>query len=110
LAAGPLFVVSMWRSGSSLLYALLNKHPQVALMYEADLLLLRPVFLKPKALRDWAERWGFWNDVFRRHGLAAENVAKDTPDFPGAFSAVHQLYARRHGATIWGDKSPPDNG
>jgi hypothetical protein len=105
LAPGPLFVVSMWRSGSSLLYALLNKHAQVALMYEADLLLLRPVFQKPKALRDWAERWGFWNDIFRRHGLA-EDVAKDISDFAGAFAAVHQSYARQHGASIWGDKSP----
>ena len=47
LAPGPLFVVSMWRSGASLLYALLNKHPQVALTYEADLWLLRSVFHKP---------------------------------------------------------------
>jgi hypothetical protein len=51
--AGPLFITGMWRSGSSLLYALLNKHPQVKLMYEADLALLRPVFWKPSA-RDWA--------------------------------------------------------
>jgi hypothetical protein len=106
LAPDPLFVVSMWRSGSSLLYALLNKHPQVALMYEADLLLLRSVFLKPKGLCDWAERWEFWNDAFRRHGLAATDVAEGISDFPSAFAAVHRLYARRRGATIWGDKSP----
>ena len=74
LAAGPLFVVSMWRSGSSLLYALLNKHPQVALMYESDLLLLKSVFLKPKALCDWGERWEFWNEAFQRHGLTAGDV------------------------------------
>jgi hypothetical protein len=96
----------MWRSGSSLLYALLNKHPQVALMYEADLLLLRPVFLKPKALCDWTERWEFWNETFHRHGLAATDVVEGSSDFPSAFAAAHQLYAQRHGATIWGDKSP----
>lgn len=106
LAPGPLFVVSMWRSGSSLLYALLNKHPQVALMYEADLLLLRPAFLKPKSLCDWAERWEFWNTAFHRHGLAAGDVGDGISDFPSAFRAAHQLYARRRGATIWGDKSP----
>lgn len=105
LAPGPLFVVSMWRSGSSLLYALLNKHPQVALMYEADLLLLRSVFLKPRPLRDWARRWEFWNEAFRRHGLSTTDVAS-AADFPTAFAAVHQLYAQRRGATIWGDKSP----
>ena len=105
-SSGPLFMVSMWRSGSSLLYALLNKHPKVALMYEADLMLLRPTFLKPGALCDWAERWEFWNDSFRRHGLAASDVELGITDFPAAFTAAHRLYAERRGATIWGDKSP----
>ena len=106
LAPGPLFVVSMWRSGSSLLYALLNKHPQVGLMYEADLLLLKPVFLKPKARSDWAERWQFWNGAFARHGVSPDQIPQGLADFPAAFSAAHQLYARRKQATIWGDKSP----
>jgi len=106
MAPGPLFVVSMWRSGSSLLYALLNKHPQVALMYEADLLLLRPAFLKPKALVDWAERWEFWNEAFHRHGLSATDVGHGILDFPEAFAATHRLYTQQRGATIWGDKSP----
>jgi Sulfotransferase family len=106
MAPGPLFVVSMWRSGSSLLYALLNKHPQVALMYEADLLLLKPVFLKPKTLCDWAQRWEFWNEAFSRHGLSVADVGPGISDFPKAFAVTHQLYAQRRGATIWGDKSP----
>ena len=104
-ASSPLFVISMWRSGSSLLYALLNKHPDVGLMYEADLILLRSVFLKPAAFCDWTRRWQFWNQAFERHGLspAPFNAARD---FPSAFGAVHQEFARRKGATIWGDKSP----
>jgi len=106
LAPGPLFVVSMWRSGSSLLYALLNKHPQVALMYEADLLMLKPVFLKPAAICDWAERWEFWNEAFQRHGLTPGDAGGGISDFASAFKDAHQLYAKRHGATIWGDKSP----
>lgn len=106
LAAGPLFVVSMWRSGSSLLYALLNKHPQVNLMYEADLLLLRPVFLKPARFSDWAERWQFWNQAFERHGLDPGDVPAGVSDFRAAFETVHKEYARRKGAVIWGDKSP----
>jgi hypothetical protein len=106
LAPGPLFMVSMGRSGSSLLYALLNKHPRVALMFEADLVCLRSVFLKPKTFCDWAERWEFRNDAFRRHGLTAADVGKDISDFRSAFTATHQLFAQRKGATIWGDKSP----
>jgi len=85
LAAGPLFVVSMWRSGSSLLYALLNKHPQVNLMYEADLLLLRPVFLKPARFSDWAERWQFWNQAFERHGLDPGGCSRRRLRFPRCF-------------------------
>jgi hypothetical protein len=105
-APGPLFVISMWRSGSSLLYALLNKHPQVGLMYEADLMLLRPTFVKPGRFCDWAQRWQFWDKVFTRHSLNAEDFIQGISDFPSAFAAVHKEYARRKGATIWGDKSP----
>jgi LPS sulfotransferase NodH len=105
-AAGPLFVVSMWRSGSSLLYALLNKHPQVGLMYEADLLLLRSAFLKPGRSCDWASRWEFWNQAFTRHGLDVQDFNEGITDFPRAFEAAHKEFARRKGATIWGDKSP----
>lgn len=105
-AAGPLFVVSMWRSGSSLLYALLNKHPEVGLMYEADLMLLRSVFLKPRGQRDWAERWQFWNDAFGRHGMNVEDCESKGDDFSSAFESVHCEYAKRKGAWIWGDKSP----
>ncbi len=103
---GPLFVVSMWRSGSSLLYALLNKHPQVGLMYEADLLLLRSAFLKAGRSCDWAQRWEFWNQAFTRHGLNVQDFNQGIADFPKAFEAVHKEFARRKGATIWGDKSP----
>src|ERR1022692_4569065 len=105
-APGPLFIVSMWRAGSSLLYALLNKHGQVALMFEADLLLLRPVFLKPARVCDWAQRWEFWNQTFSRHGLDPTEFGGVLPDFRSAFETVHKEYARRKGAAIWGDKSP----
>jgi Sulfotransferase family len=106
LAPGPLFVVSMERAGSSLLYALLNKHPQVALMFEADLVCVRSAFLKPKMLHDWPERWDFFNDALRRHGLTPSDMAAGASDFRSAFRTTHQLFALRRSATIWGDKSP----
>jgi hypothetical protein len=105
-APGPLFIVSMWRAGSSLLHVLLNKHPQVALMFEADLLLLRPVFLKPDSMNDWTDRWELWNQAFTRHSLDPTEFAATRPDFHTVFEAVHREYARRKGAAIWGDKSP----
>jgi hypothetical protein len=106
MAPGPLFIVSMWRGGSSLLHVLMNKHPQVALMFEADLLLLRPLFLKRDSSNDWRGRWEFWNQVFSRHGLDAGEFAEVPPEFKSVFEAVHRAYARRKGAVIWGDKSP----
>jgi hypothetical protein len=104
-ALQPLFVVSMWRSGSSLLYALLNKHPEVGLMYEADLILLRSVFWKPYGWCDWARRWQFWNQAFERHGLSPAEFHR-VRGFPSAVEAVHREFARKIGANIWGDKSP----
>jgi Sulfotransferase family len=106
LAPGPLFIVAMWRGGSSLLYALLNKHPQVALTFEADLWLLRSVFRKPAGYCDWAARWELRYGALTRHGIIASDLPRRVADYPTAFTAVHQAYAARKGAVIWGDKSP----
>jgi hypothetical protein len=105
LAPGPLFIVSMWRCGASLLYALLNKHPQVALTFEADLWPMRSVFRKPTTYCDWAARWEFWDGAITRLGIA-NDLPRGAADFATAFTAVHQAYAARKGAVIWGDKSP----
>jgi hypothetical protein len=96
----------MWRGGSSLLYALLNKHPQVALTFEADLWLLRSVFRKPPAYCDWAARWELRYGALTRHGIVANDLPREAANFPTAFTAFHQAYAIRKGAVIWGDKSP----
>jgi len=106
LAPGPLFIVASWRAGSSLLYALLNKHPQVALTFEADLWLLRSVFRKPAGYCDWAARWEFWEGALTRLGIMANDLPRGVADFATAFTAVHKAYAARKGAVIWGDKSP----
>ena len=106
MAPGPLFVVAMWRSGSSLLYALLNKHPHVALTFEDDLWLLRSVFRKPAHYCDWVERWELRFSALSRHGISANDLPSGVADFPTAFTAFHKAFAARKGAVIWGDKSP----
>ena len=53
MSPAPVFVVGMWRSGTSLLYALLNQHPQIGLMYESDFSLLSPLFVLPRKSSSW---------------------------------------------------------
>jgi Sulfotransferase family len=103
---GPLFVIGMWRSGTSLLYALLNKHPQIALMYEGDLLLLRPLFWIPGAQSRWLRRWEFWNQAPERHGLDMHRLAGHASGLQKAAEDAYREYAEQAGAVIGGDKSP----
>ena len=101
--SGPIFVVGIWRSGTSLLYTLLNQHPQVALTYESDLFLLRSLFNGGKSKSDWLERWEFWNNGISRHHIDCSKVPARFPDYPSAASGVWKLYA---GEALYGDKSP----
>ncbi len=100
---GPLFVVGMWRSGTSLLYALLNQNPRIALMYEGDLPLMWPLFLGGKSKSDWRERWEFWNGVLSRHQL---QPAKLPAQVAGLRAATELAYREYSGDAIWGCKSP----
>lgn len=100
----PLFVVGMWRSGTSLFYALLNQHPQIKLMYEDELPLLWPLFLGRRAHRDWPERWEFWNQAPSRHKLNLEDLPREVSGLREACEAAWALYAPDAG--IRGGKSP----
>jgi hypothetical protein len=106
LRPGPLFVVGMWRSGTSLLYALLNQHSQISLMYEAELPVLKPLFMLRGGKSDWTKRWNFWNSALERHQISADEIPDSVKDLPSAVRAIYGQYALRKGATIWGGKSP----
>ena len=101
---GPLFVIGMWRSGTSLFYALLNQHPQIKLMYEDELPLLWPLFLGGQAKPDWRERWEFWNQAPSRHKLTLDDLPQQVSGMREACEAAWKLYAPD--ATIRGCKSP----
>ena len=100
----PLFVVGMWRSGTSLFYALLNQHPQIKLMYEDELPLLWPLFLGGESKTDWPERWEFWNQALSRHKLSVDDLPRKVSGLREACEAVWSLYAPD--AEIRGGKSP----
>jgi hypothetical protein len=103
-ASGPLFVIGMWRSGTSLLYSLLHQHPQIALLYEGDLPLLRPLFSRKSSKKDWLARWEFWNSALSRHRIPADRIPAMVPDLPAGAMAVWKEYVGT--ATIFGEKSP----
>ncbi|HTQ97997.1 MAG TPA: sulfotransferase, partial [Candidatus Acidoferrum sp.] len=103
----PLFVIGMFRSGTSLLYALLNQHPQIALMYEGDLPHLQALFWIPRDTTRWIRRWEFWNTALARHKFDASVIPDGIRDLDVAVRAVYTEYARqKKSATVWGCKSP----
>ncbi len=102
----PLFVVSIWRSGSSLLYTLLNQHSEIALLYEADLPQLQLFLGRHFRRGTWRERWEFWNQGPSRHGIAIESMPVSVSNAWDAAREVYQQVARRKQATIWGEKTP----
>ena len=106
MGAGPVFVVGMWRSGTSLLYALLNQHPQIGLMYESDLPLLSSFFTLPHLKSSWIAKIDSWNGALTRHKIDMASLPATVEGLPDAFRAVAQQYAEQKGATIWGCKSP----
>lgn len=102
----PLFVLSVWRSGSSLLYALLNQHSKIALLYEGDLPQLGLYLWGHLRSGSWRERWEFWNHGPSRHRIAIESMPARVSDVWQATRIVYQEVALRKHATIWGEKTP----
>ncbi|MGB8065437.1 MAG: sulfotransferase [Candidatus Sulfotelmatobacter sp.] len=105
-ARAPLFVLSVWRSGSSLLYTLLNQHSQIGLLYEGDLPRLHRFLRGHFQNGSWRERWEFWNQGPSRHGISLESMPANVPDAWKATRIVYEEVARRKKATIWGEKTP----
>ena len=110
-SAGPgaseevLLVVGVWRSGTSLLYALLNQHPQIALMYEGELALLWPLFRWRGGTR-WPERWELWNRALSRHHLDASSFPPEIRDLTAACDAAYCAAAQAKRARFRGEKFP----
>src|SRR5271168_3122101 len=100
-----LFVVGLWRSGTSLVHALLNRHPRVRLMYEAEPFDLWP--RKPEAIwpRDWPQRLEFYNQTISRHQLRAADLGVNVPGREAALG-LYRAFGEQSGASVIGEKAP----
>jgi hypothetical protein len=105
-ASRPLFVLSVPRSGSTLLYALLNQHSQIGLLYEGDLPMMQLYLFGRLRSGAWRERWEFWNQAPSRHEVTIESMPAQVSNVWEATRVVYQSVAQRKGATVWGEKTP----
>ena len=101
----PVFIVGVFRSGTSLLCSLLNQNPKIALMYECDVWNFPRPLLGSRFKRNWAERIEFYNQALSRHQMIS----------PGNFCSLQKIrtpldlyrtFGERKGATVSGEKSP----
>jgi hypothetical protein len=101
----PVFVVGIFRSGTTLLCSLLNQNPNISLMYECDVWNFPRPLLKSRFKLDWPERLEFFNKPFSRHWtMTRDDVARlekiRTP------MDLYRAFGEQKGAGIVGEKSP----
>src|SRR3954467_7177657 len=103
--ANPVFVVGVLRSGTSLLYSLLNQHPQMAFMYECDVWNFPELLSGPRFRGNWLERQEFYNQALSRHRLVFGNNLRGLEGVRTP-KDLYQVFGQGKGATLWGEKSP----
>lgn len=102
----PIFVVGVWRSGTTLCYSLLNQHPDIRLLYESDLLVLRLMFRIPWERKSWVDKWEYWNAGVSRHDIDPARLPGPVTSVADAFELAGREYAAQEGKKRWGCKSP----
>ncbi|HEY1660910.1 MAG TPA: sulfotransferase [Verrucomicrobiae bacterium] len=100
-----LFVVGVWRSGTSLLHAMLNQHPQIGLMFEAEPFGLFPMKKDYVFPADWTARLEFFNQAISRHRLDPASLPVKAMGRE-CLLAMFRTVAARKQATVMGGKSP----
>ncbi len=103
--SSPVFVVGVLRSGTSLLYALLNLHPQVALMYECDVWNFPETFCGIRFKRDWLRRQEFYNQALSRHRLTFGDSLRGLEGVR-APEDLYRVFSEGKDKPLFGEKSP----
>jgi hypothetical protein len=103
--SNPVFVVGVFRSGTSLLYALLNQHPQMALMYECNIWDFPEAFSKMRFKHDWLERQEFVNKTLSRHRLILGGSLRGLENIH-APEDLYRTFSDGKGQALFGEKSP----
>ena len=101
----PVFVVGVLRSGTSLLYSLLNQHPQMAFMYECDAWNFPELLSGARFRNNWLERQEFYNQALSRHRLIFGNNLRGLENVRNP-ADLYAVYGKGKSATLWGEKSP----
>ena len=103
--ANPVFVVGVFRSGTSLLYSLLNQHPQIALMYECDVWDFPGVAGRQRFAGNWLERQEFYNQVLSRHRLTFGGKLNGLEEIRTP-EDLYRCHRESKDALLCGEKSP----
>jgi glycosyltransferase involved in cell wall biosynthesis len=101
----PIFVVGVFRSGTSLLCTLLNQHPKIGLMFEFDVWNFPRPLLNLRFRRNWAERLEFYNQSLSRHRLIPKNDYRGLEQIRTPLDLYRKI-GERKGAVVSGEKSP----
>src|SRR5664279_4190695 len=105
LNENPVFVVGVFRSGTSLLCSLLNQNPKIALMFECDVWNFPCWLLRSRFKRDWAERIEFYNWALSRHRMISMNDFSRLKTIRTPMD-LYRAFGERKGAVLGGEKSP----
>jgi hypothetical protein len=103
--SSPVFVVGVLRSGTSLLYALLNQHPQVALMYECDVWNFPEAFSRMRFKGNWLRRQEFYNQALSRHRLTFGDSLRGLENVR-APEDLYRVFSEGKDKLLFGEKSP----
>jgi hypothetical protein len=105
LSRDPVFVIGVFRSGTSLLCSILNQNPQIALMFECDVWNLPRPLLPARFKQNWAERIEFYNQALSRHNIMSAGNFSALKNIRDPLDLYH-TFGTKKDATVTGEKSP----